>query len=242
MLFKLIRALSRAAFLPRSDERYLAMSTLTNLVVPYFCHTERAKTFLHNHAFLQEYGKFERNPHSIDRKWTVIQFLKLVQNVDGDTVECGAFQGGTSFFMLKHGRSDRAHHVFDSFQGLSSPDAIDGAHWHKGSLTSPESTIRANLKEFPNVRYYAGWIPERFPEVADRKFCFVHVDVDLYQPTKDSLDFFYPRLEPGGVIVCDDYGFDTCPGARKAMDEFAAAHELVLLDLPTGQGVILNRP
>jgi hypothetical protein len=111
----------------------------------------------------------------------------------------------------------------------------------KGSLSSGESEIRENLKEFQNVRYYPGWIPDRFSEVADRKFRFVHVDVDLYRPTKDSLEFFYGRLVPGGVIICDDYGFDTCPGARKAVDEFVAEHGLEILDLPSGQGVIMTR-
>jgi hypothetical protein len=241
MLLKLTRALSRAVFLPHSNERYFALSTLANFVYPNFCHTERAKTFLHDQAFLDDYRRFERNPHSIDRKWAVIQFLKLVDNLAGDTVECGAFQGGTSFFILKHGRRDRAHHIFDSFEGLSAPDAIDGAYWNKGSLSSAESVIRENLKSFSNVQYYRGWIPDRFPEVADRRFCFVHVDVDLYRPTKDSLEFFFARLMPGGVIICDDYGFDTCPGARKAMDEFAAEQGLVVLDLPTGQGIIINR-
>ena len=52
------------------------------------------------------------------------------------------------------------------------------------------------------------------------KFQFIHLDVDLYQPTKDSLDFFYPKLAQGGIIVCDDYNFSTFPGAKKAWDEF----------------------
>jgi len=241
MLFKLPRFLGRALFRPHSDERYLAISMVANSIYPYFCHTERAKSFLHEEAFLEDYRRFEGNSHSIDRKWTIVQLLKLVRDLDGDSVECGAFQGGTSFFMLKHGRQHRAHHIFDSFEGLSAPDAIDGSHWRRGSLSSAEAVIRDNLKAFANVTYYRGWIPDRFSEVTDRRFCFVHVDVDLYRPTRDSLDFFFARLVPGGVMVCDDYGFDTCPGARKAMDEFAAQHRLAVLDLPSGQGVIINR-
>ena len=50
-------------------------------------------------------------------------------------------------------------------------------------------------------------IPTRFDEVADRSFCFVHVDVDLFEPTRESIAFFYPRMVPGGVMLFDDYGF-----------------------------------
>src|SRR5688572_31529904 len=45
-------------------------------------------------------------------------------------------------------------------------------------------------------------------------------DVDVYQPTRDSLEYFYPRLVTGGILVCDDYGW---PGARKAVDDFRPA-------------------
>ena len=51
------------------------------------------------------------------------------------------------------------------------------------------------LKDFNFIKTYKGWIPERFDEVKDRTFSFVHIDVELYQPTYDSLEFFFPRLK-----------------------------------------------
>ena len=72
------------------------------------------------------------------------------------------------------------------------------------------------LKDFKFVEIFKGWIPEKFNKVKDKKFSFVHIDVDLYEPTLQSLEFFFPRLIEGGIIVCDDYnsfGFD---GAKKA--------------------------
>src|SRR5207248_4885047 len=50
------------------------------------------------------------------------------------------------------------------------------------------------------------WIPDRFQDVDDWKFSFVHIDTDWPEPTSESLAFFYPRIEAGGIIVCDDYG------------------------------------
>jgi len=70
----------------------------------------------------------------------------------------------------------------------------------------------------------------------------VHVDVDLFEPTAARLEFFYPRLVSGGMIVCDDYGFTTCPGARKACDDFCAkTPQQTVIHLTTGQGIIMKQ-
>ena len=54
-----------------------------------------------------------------------------------------------------------------------------------------------------------------FWEIKDEKFSFIHIDVDLFEPTFESLKFFYPRLKKGGIIVCDDYNFTDFPGQKK---------------------------
>ncbi|HEX3704868.1 MAG TPA: TylF/MycF/NovP-related O-methyltransferase, partial [Vicinamibacterales bacterium] len=61
---------------------------------------------------------------------------------------------------------------------------------------------------------------ERFEFGANWVRILLHIDVDLYEPTRDSIAFLYERMNPGGIVVCDDYGFMTCPGATKAIDEF----------------------
>ena len=49
-----------------------------------------------------------------------------------------------------------------------------------------------------------------------------------------------PRVVPHGIIVCDDYGFDTCPGARQAMDTYFADRKVPIVHLPTGQGLVIR--
>jgi predicted O-methyltransferase YrrM len=68
----------------------------------------------------------------------------------------------------------------------------------------------------------------------------VHIDVDLYNPTKDSLEFFCPRLRPGGIIVCDDYGFSSCPGATAACNEFLADKPEKMIGLSDGGGFLFK--
>ncbi len=149
--------------------------------------------------------------------------------------------GATSWLICDANRGrGKLHHVFDSFEGLSMPGANDGSHWSRGDLASSEEVARSQLAEFEAVRFYKGWIPERFTEVADRTFSFVHIDVDLEQPTRESIEFFYPRISAGGIIVCDDYGHTTCPGATRAVDQFLAGKDEQMISCPSGGGFIIK--
>jgi O-methyltransferase len=224
--------------------RYRLAEFLANAVYPTFKFSEYGRAFLYDKEFSAVYERFvgKENYHSLDRKYTLSQLLKLVLLVDGDTAECGVYRGASSYFICQRiVGTGRAHHIFDSFEGISQPKEHDGNHWRKGDLKALEKVVRENLAEFDFVHYYRGWIPEKFEAVRDRVFSFVHVDVDLYEPTLDSLRFFYDRLSTGGMILCDDYGFITCPGARRAFDEFLADKPESLVELPTGQAFILKK-
>jgi len=124
---------------------------------------------------------------------------------------------------------------------LSRPEPIDGEYWKKGDLKASLAMVQKNLSAYGFVEYHKGWIPEKFREVAGQKFCFVHIDVDIYLPTLDSLKFFYPRMVQGGIIVCDDYGFSTCPGAKKAFDEFMREKPEPIIHIPTGQCFVIKK-
>src|SRR5262249_48627089 len=83
-----------------------------------------------------------------------------------------------------------------------------------------QSQLRQSMARFDSVRIYEGWIPERFGDVGDREFALIHIDVDLYQPTFDSLQFFYPRLADSGWIVVDDYNARIFPGENMGVARF----------------------
>lgn len=179
-----------------------------------------------------------------DRRWMLYQLMRLVKDVPGDTAECGAFEGAGSYLICRVNRSNpdqpRRHHIFDSFEGLSNPSPIDGTHWKKGDLSCSLETVKNNLSEFGDVTMHKGWIPDRFPDVEDRRFAFVHIDVDLYEPTLDSIAFFYPRMNRGGIILCDDYGFTSCPGARRAIDEYLRDKGEKMVSLSCGGGFLIK--
>jgi len=105
----------------------------------------------------------------------------------------------------------------------------------------PIEEVRKNLQEFDFIKYYKGWIPMKFHEVEDKKFSFVHIDVDLYQPIYDSFKFFYPRLIRHGIMVFDDYGCIHFPGAKKAIDNcIQECGRIFFLPLPSGQAFLIK--
>lgn len=178
-----------------------------------------------------------------ERRWMLHQLLRLVSQIPGDTAECGVFKGASSFLICSantRSSHDKTHHVFDSFEGLSQPKAADGSYWEGGDLAVGLEIVREALSDFNRVAYHKGWIPDRFPDVADLSFSFVHVDVDLYEPTRDSISFFYPRLNDGGILLCDDYGGGSCPGATRAIDEFLADKPEKMLSLVSCGGFLIK--
>ena len=169
--------------------------------------------------------------------------------------EVGCFQGHSTYIiasiLAQHGHPGPLH-VFDSFEGGLSdrqPEdkseiremSAEGLELEKQWFSSSEEHVSAVLSEFGFCKLYRGWVPDRFSEVADRRFALVHVDVDLYQPTLDSLRFFFPRLKNGGVLVVDDYGWRDFPGAGKAVDEFRAeCQHRLFYELPVGSAFIVK--
>lgn len=180
------------------------------------------------------------------RSFVLQSLIRSIADVQGDVAECGVRQGRSTLFMLTADEAGRHVHLFDSFAGLSEPGAEDrkasgDGRWKSGDLSTDETLARRNLAGFDNVTFHVGWIPERFADVTDGRFALVHVDVDLFQPTLDTLAFFYDRVAPNGIIVCDDYGSAHCPGARKAFDDFFADRPEGIIELPTGQAVVVKR-
>ena len=167
--------------------------------------------------------------------YTLLGLLTRALALEGDTAECGCYRGLSSYLMLSRigmhepGFTGGGYHIFDSFQGLSAPtnqDEVGDDHPNADSLrymcspgrfSAPLEEVKQALSPFPGIDYHPGWIPFLFQGLMERDYRFVHLDVDLHEPTRACLEYFYPRMTRNGIIVCDDYGW---PGARLALEEY----------------------
>jgi hypothetical protein len=195
-------------------------------------------------------------PGGVNRKarhMTLVEHVRQIAGLQGDIVECGCFRGLSSWMICRtlhdeYGPFDgTGFHIYDSFEGLSAPAEEDvlgpnvkdrerlATMMMPGRFTCSEVEVRQNMAAFPGIRYHPGWLPQSLEGEEERRYRFVHVDVDLYEPTKGALEYFYPRLVPGGIILSDDYGW---PGGQKAFDEFCEQHQVPLEKLTNNQAVL----
>lgn len=174
------------------------------------------------------------------RLYTLYQCALVAARLPGQFAECGVYRGGSARLLARLKRRDQAIHLFDTFAGMPATNAerdIHQAHdFNDTSLTSVQQVL-AGLDE---VDFRAGNFPTTTAGLENATFSLVHLDFDIHQSMADACAFFHPRLVRGGCIVIDDYGFPSCPGAKQAVDEFCAAHNVSIHYLMTGQALLYN--
>lgn len=183
-----------------------------------------------------------------DRLYSLKQLLLQSQSSSCEVWECGVYQGGTAALiqMVLHSEKYRNYRtpsmlrLFDTFQGLPQPQQDKDIHVAGEFSDTSLQKVQSLVGQGPLIDYRPGLIPASFAGLEQSTIRFAHIDVDLYQSILDCCDFIFPRLIPGGVMLFDDYGFPSCPGAREAVDVWASRNGVYPLALPTGQAVIFR--
>jgi O-methyltransferase len=175
------------------------------------------------------------------RCYMLYQCAKNSAHIAGDIAEIGVFRGGTARLLAKTtAPMGKTVHLFDTFAGMPSVDPNIDLH-KTGDLSNTSiEAVQAYLHDCANVCFYKGIFPSTAQPVEQRSFALVHVDVDIYTSALSCCAFFYPRMQRGGILIFDDYGFLSCPGAKKAVDEFFADKPEVPIYLTTGQCLVIR--
>lgn len=175
------------------------------------------------------------------RCFMLYQFAKQIINVHGDVAEIGVYKGGTAKLLSKTlDSTNKVIHLFDTFSGMPPTDPMKDLHKEGDFKDTSIDAVKSYLHDCNNVNFHVGVFPYTVAEVENNIFSLVHIDVDIYKSVLDCLNFFYPRLQSGGMIVLDDYGFLSCPGAKIAVDEFFLDKSEHPCYLPTGQCIIIR--
>ena len=77
------------------------------------------------------------------------------------------------------------------------------------------------------ISYVRGPVEQTIPITVPESIALLRLDTDWHASTRHELDYLFPRLVKGGVLIIDDYGH--WQGARKAVDDYIAANKLNLL-------------
>ena len=169
--------------------------------------------------------------------YMVYSLARAYHHLPGDMAEVGVFQGASAKLICE-AKGDKPLHLFDTFEGLPKASEHDGAvHSEKQYACSLES-VRSHLQAYENVHFYKGRFPDLAGPLENTRFSFVHFDVDLYESTLACLEFFYPRMIVGGVMLSHDYSM--LAGVREAVDEFLDSRPEKPIELPSTQCMIVK--
>ena len=139
--------------------------------------------------------------------------VRSVEHLRGDMAELGVYCGGTAklFALLA---PERCLHLYDTFEGIPEDDQEPAGH-KKGEFAADLEDVQ-NYLSGENVVFHPGTFPDT---AVNGQFAFVHVDADTYQSTKAAIEWFWPRMTPGGILAFDDYDGENCPGVKRAIEE-----------------------
>jgi len=94
------------------------------------------------------------------------------------------------------------------------------------------------LNKYEHINFYKGLFPSTANPIKNKNFSFVHLDLDLYEGTLDSIKFFYPRMSKGGIILTHDY--KSAQGVKKAFDGFFKDKPEPLIEMSGSQCLIVK--
>jgi len=152
-----------------------------------------------------------------------------LNNIEGCVAEVGVYKGGSAKAIVEVLNKKDMLYLFDTFTGIPNEDDNDN-HFMIGDFhdTSFEA-VQALFNNYKNVHVFKGIFPEKTGHnVEDKRFKFVHIDVDTYPSYVDSLNFFYDKMVIDGIMIFDDYNEDGCEGATKAVNEFFNGKEKIM--------------
>ena len=147
---------------------------------------------------------------------------QALHRAPGAFVECGVYRGATASIIAAAIDQQRELHLYDTFAGIAGAQAVDEGHQDGDFGDVDLDAVKARV---PSAVIHQGAIPTTFDDIGP--VAFAHIDVDVFQPHLDAIDFLWPRMSPGGIMVFDDYAQPSCRGARMAVDfRFLFKHDI----------------
>ena len=188
-----------------------------------------------------------------ERLFTLIEAVKYISkyNTEGDIVECGVWKGGSMLTvaetLVQLNKIGRTLYLYDTFEGMSEPTEHDETYnnekarnllvsntdkeknlvWAYSTLDEVKSTMGLSKYDPELIKYVKGKVEDTIPSVIPKKIALLRLDTDWYESTKHEMQYLFPLIAKGGVLIIDDYGH--WKGARKAIDEYIDENNVQLL-------------
>ena len=175
------------------------------------------------------------------RLYVLLYFAETCQNLEGDFVELGCHKGSTAKRVtekINFFKNGKRYWLYDLFSWNEGDE-----HTHMPGHDNPnmfEDVVKRFSKQ-PYVSIIKGSVPDSFEQGFPDKIAFAHIDMNHPIPEEAALKHVLPRLSSGGCIVFDDYGWWGYSAQKRVLDPVADQYGLGILELPTGQGILLKK-
>lgn len=218
--------------------------------------------FMRDPRFLAAYAMGMNSGHKIGRpkgsdidihiEWRVAiccWAAKHASHLGGDFVECGVNTGMLSLAVCNYinfNSLNRNFYLFDTYDGIPPEQITDAeARVGRGDENSQHyeecyDVARRNFAGFPRAKLIRGKVPDTLSTVKIDKIAYLSIDMNVALPERAAIEYFWPKLVPGGIVILDDYGWINYPAQKATHDEFAAREGVDIFLLPTGQGLLLK--
>lgn len=178
--------------------------------------------------------------------WSALSAAKATRSGSKNLVEAGTCDGLTAYFAMMALNSldiEYKCYMYDAWEAMKGDDLLEAEKSKLGMYGYLElATTIDNLEEFSAVTVFnKGYIPDLFTKSDNpEEVVWLHIDLNAAAPTRDSLEFFYSKIMPGGIILFDDYGSHDHRETKKIVDSFFRIKQVNLLQLPTGQALVFK--
>jgi O-methyltransferase len=196
-----------------------------------------------------------RSPQGITWRYnTLIWAARTCLAVPGDFVECGVYRGDMTWMvteMVDLRGANKKFYLYDTFTGFaaqySSEADFPGAPQYLEHIDKEykaadiEGYVRDRFRAKDYVVVTKGVVPDVLHEIAPERIAFLHLDMNSPRAETGALEVLLDRVSPGGIVIFDDYGWKHFQSHKEATDKFMAERGQVILELPTGQGLMIKR-
>lgn len=171
-------------------------------------------------------------------KHVVLAAARNAMAKDGDFVECGTYTGTTAEMVCRYcdlGPSGKRFHLYDLFEHAEG-DTHTKLPMHDDDL---HASVLKRFEPYPYVNVVKGRVPDVFATTCPDRIAFLHVDMNDPTPELLAFEALFDRMTPGGVIVLDDYGHVGRQDQMMVANAFFQSRNRVVMELPTGQGLVI---
>lgn len=204
---------------------------------------QRNNSMLHDECFVDAWKK-----NCISKNDTAIVWRRYIlamagfhcQHLEGDFVECGAYEGSGSKIVLDYlgGKSfPKTFWLYDLFEHPK--DSVHHAMPSHGKEL--HSQVLQRFAEYKNVNIYKGFLPDVLKEGSPEKIAWLHLDLNQAPAEIGCLDALFDRVVPGGMIILDDYEMLFYRAQKRAEDDWFGKRGYKVFPLPTSQGFVIKR-